>query len=177
MNVPITTKAARQSLIITLVGSRAIRSQNELAELLGQHGIEVSQGTLSKDLLEIGATRIRTAEGQLIYAVPAEGGDRTIQADESGTFEKKLIRVCEELLVSAQASANLVVLRTPPGAAQYLASAVDRAAWGEILGTIAGDDTVLVIGRNPTGGEALAERFGSLVDAAGRREFERPGSS
>ena len=169
MSVPITTKAARQSLIVTLVGSQLIRSQAELAELLGQHGIEVSQGTLSKDLLEVGATRIRAAEGQLIYAVPGEGGDRSVVAGESDAFDKKLARVCEEVLVSADASANLAVLRTPPGAAQYFASAIDHAAWPEILGTIAGDDTILVISRDPVGAAALVERFVALRPADGRR--------
>lgn len=159
MSVPITTKAARQSLIVTLVGSRLIRSQAELAELLGQHGIEVSQGTLSKDLLEVGATRIRAAEGQLIYAVPGEGGDRSVVAGESDAFDKKLARVCEEVLVSADASANLAVLRTPPGAAQYFASIIDQAAVQLVLGTIAGDDSIMVVSRDPSGGAELAEFF------------------
>ncbi|TDT33088.1 arginine repressor [Naumannella halotolerans] len=161
MSAP-TTKAARQNLIISLVGGQAIRSQSDLAELLNVHGIEVSQGTLSKDLLEIGAMRVRSSDGQLIYAVPGEGGDRSATAAESGTFEKRLTRVCEELLVSAEGSANLAVLRTPPGAAQYVASAIDRVAWPDILGTIAGDDTVMVISRDGAGGAALAERFLSL---------------
>ena len=69
-----------------------------------------------------------------------------------------------ELLVSAEASANLVVLRTPPGAAQFLASAFDKADLGDILGTIAGDDTLLVIGRDPVGGDALAQRFLDLAN-------------
>ena len=76
----------------------------------------------------------------------------------------RLARLCAELLVSAEASANLVVLRTPPGAAQFLASAFDKADLGDILGTIAGDDTVLVIGRDAAGGDALARRFLDLAN-------------
>ena len=75
-----------------------------------------------------------------------------------------------ELLVSADASANLVVLRTPPGAAQFLASAFDKAEFPEVLGTIAGDDTVLVIGRDPSGGDDLARRFLALADTHHQKE-------
>jgi transcriptional regulator of arginine metabolism len=99
--------------------------------------------------------------------VPGEGGDRTVSAPrESSAGRDRLARLCGELLVSAEASANLVVLRTPPGAAQFLASAFDKADLGDVLGTIAGDDTVLVIGRDPRGGEALARRFLDLANEA-----------
>jgi transcriptional regulator of arginine metabolism len=153
------TKSARHAKIISLLASREIRSQTELAELLAGDGFPVTQGTLSRDLVEIGALRVRGGDGHLIYAVPADGGDRTPQVTEFATFEARLARVCHEVLVSAEASANLVVLRTPPGAAQYFASAIDRVAAVDILGTIAGDDTVLVITRNPNGGSATAERL------------------
>ena len=76
----------------------------------------------------------------------------------------RLVRYLKELLTSAEASANLVVLRTPAGAAQFLASAIDHAAWPAILGTVAGDDTVLVIARDPAGGDALAAEFLHLAD-------------
>ncbi|MFC6343337.1 arginine repressor, partial [Nocardioides hankookensis] len=82
----------------------------------------------------------------------------------------RLARLCGELLVSADASANLVVLRTPPGAAQFLASAFDKAEFPEVLGTIAGDDTVLVIGREPSGGDDLARRFLALADTHHQKE-------
>jgi transcriptional regulator of arginine metabolism len=163
------TKTARQARIVTLLVQHEIRSQTELAELLSAGGVQVTQGTLSRDLVEVGALRVRGSEGHLVYAVPGEGGDRSPQSGEFATFEARLIRLCGEILVSAQASANLVVLRTPPGAAQYFASAVDRVAWPEILGTIAGDDTILLITRDPQGGDAMAERFlamsRSTVDA------------
>lgn len=157
------TKAARHAAISEVIGNNLVRSQTELGDLLGDRGITVSQGTLSKDLLELGATRIRNAEGQLVYAVPGEGGDRSATAGESQTFENKLARLCHEVMVAADASANLAVLRTPPGAAQYFASAIDKVGWSEILGTIAGDDTVLVITRHPDGGIALAERMLGLT--------------
>jgi arginine repressor len=76
----------------------------------------------------------------------------------------RLVRYLKELLTSAEASANLVVLRTPAGAAQFLASAIDHAAWPAILGTVAGDDTVLVIARDPAGGDALAAEFRRLAE-------------
>jgi len=81
-----------------------------------------------------------------------------------GGASPKLVRYLKELLTGAEASANLVVLRTPAGAAQFLASAIDHTAWPAILGTVAGDDTVLVIARDPLGGEALAEDFRRLAE-------------
>jgi transcriptional regulator of arginine metabolism len=158
------TKNARKQLINELLSGRGVRSQGELAELLAARGVHVTQATLSRDLVELDAVKVRDASGSLVYAVPAEGGDRTRVTGESAAAYHRLSRLCGELLVSAEASANLVVLRTPPGAAQFLASAVDKVEMPGVLGTIAGDDTVLVIGRNPTGGDALARHFTGLAD-------------
>jgi len=153
------SKTARHAKIITLLEQREVRSQSELAELLVDDGVQVTQGTLSRDLVEIGALRVRSSGGHLVYAVPGEGGDRTPHVGEFASFEARLARLCGEVLVSAEASANLVVLRTPPGAAQYFASAVDRVGWEPILGTIAGDDTILLITRSPDGGDDIAQKF------------------
>ncbi len=160
-----TTKNARHQRIIDLVTHHDVRSQTELAELLAHHGVHVTQATLSRDLVELDAVKVRSPEGALVYAVPAEGGDRSpTSARESAGSVDRLARLCADLLVSADASANLVVLRTPPGAAQFLASLFDRADLGDVLGTIAGDDTVLVIGADPGGGDALARRFTAMAD-------------
>jgi transcriptional regulator of arginine metabolism len=153
------TKTARHAKIITLLEQHEVRSQTELAELLGDDGVQVNQATLSRDLLEIGALRVRNSHGQLVYAVPSEGGDRRPHVGEFASFEGRLARLCAEILVSAAASANLVVLRTPPGAAQYFAGAIDRVGWDTILGTIAGDDTILLITRSPSGGSDIAQQF------------------
>ena len=161
------TKNARHQQIVELVTHHEVRSQGELATMLAEQGVSVTQATLSRDLLELDAVKIRTASGALVYAVPAEGGDRRPAAPgETAAGQARLARLCAELLVSAEASANLVVLRTPPGAAQYLASAFDKAELHEVLGTIAGDDTVLVIGRDPAGGDDLARRFLRLATIA-----------
>ena len=154
------TKSARQQRIIDLLESEQVRSQTELADLLADAGVSVTQATLSRDLVELDAVKVRSTDGNLVYAVPGEGGDRTpIVARESAASEARLGRLCAELLVSADSSANLVVLRTPPGAANFLASAMDKAELGDVLGTIAGDDTVLVITRDPGGGDELARRM------------------
>jgi transcriptional regulator of arginine metabolism len=143
-----------------------VRSQAELVRLLASDGIEVTQATLSRDLEELGAVKIRDSWGQLVYAVPAEGGDRTPRlAPESGTGQTRLARAAGELLVAAESSANLVVLRTPPGGAQFLASVLDQSALVTVLGTIAGDDTVLVIARDSDGGPALAAHLLSLAQS------------
>jgi transcriptional regulator of arginine metabolism len=166
-NGPI-TKAARHERITELVRANPVRSQTDLVELLGADGISVTQATLSRDLDELGALKLRADDGSLVYALPGEGGDR-IRLTRLGSGESpaaRLNRISEELLVAAEASANLVIVRTPPGAAQFLASAIDHADWESILGTVAGDDTILVISRDPTGGQAVAE---ALLRAADRR--------
>ena len=156
------TKAARQQLIIDLLGKEAVRSQGELVELLNSHGVHSTPSTVSRDLVELDAVRVRHPDGSLVYAVPAEGGDRrpTAPAETAAGLQ----RLARELVVSADASANLVVLRTPPGAAQVLASAIDHAAQPELLGTIAGDDTVMLICRDPLGGPGIAARFTNLAE-------------
>ena len=160
-----TTKGARQQAIVDLLAKHPVRSQTELADLLASTGVHVTQATLSRDLVELDAVKIRVASGALVYAVPAEGGDRTPRAAaDSVAAGGRLARLLSELLVSADASANLALLRTPPGAAQYLASAFDRAQTEDVLGTVAGDDTVLVISRRPDGGQALAQRFLALAN-------------
>jgi transcriptional regulator of arginine metabolism len=162
------TRAARHQRIIDLLARTRVRSQSQLAGLLAADGFAVTQATLSRDLDELGAVRIRDAEGALIYAVPAEGGDRTPRpALDESAMEGRVARLLAELLVSAEASANLVVLRTPPGAAQFLASALDHSEQRSVLGTIAGDDTVLVICRDPHGGEAMATHFLRLAEGRG----------
>ncbi|MCP2258488.1 transcriptional regulator, ArgR family [Streptoalloteichus tenebrarius] len=159
-----TTRAARQARIVELVANFAIRSQAELARMLAAEGIEATQATLSRDLDELGAVKLRGADGGApIYVIPEDGSP--VRGVQGGT--SRLARLLGELLVSADASANLAVLRTPPGAAQFLASALDRAALHEVVGTIAGDDTVMVIAREPLTGAELAERFTDM--AAGNR--------
>lgn len=158
------TKTARHQLIVDLVSNREVHSQTELADLLAAAGLKVTQATLSRDLVELDALKVRSASGGMVYAVPGEGGDRRFTAPAgSEAALQRLARLCAELLVSGDASANLAVLRTPPGAAQYLASAFDRVEYDDVLGTIGGDDTVLVISRDPAGGDALVRRFLDLA--------------
>ena len=163
------TKSARHALIIEALTDQAVRSQTELAEILAGAGVSVTQATLSRDLVELDAVKVRGPGGALVYAVPAEGGDRRPTSGWASTeaAEARLARLCGELVVSAEGSANLAVLRTPPGAAQYLASACDKAELPDCLGTIAGDDTVMLISRDATGGEALAQRMLELAAHAG----------
>jgi transcriptional regulator of arginine metabolism len=155
------TRVARQARIVELVSTMGIRSQTELAKMLAAEGIEVTQATLSRDLDELGAVKLRGADGGVpVYVIPEDGSP--VRGVQGGT--SRLTRLLGELLVSAEGSANLTVLRTPPGAAQFLASAIDRSALQEVVGTIAGDDTVMVIAREPTTGAELARRFTALAD-------------
>ena len=156
------TKAARHGRITELIRSHVVRSQTELAELLAVSGLQVTQATLSRDLEELGALKLRGVDGGApVYRIPEDGGPRPM---EGGT--SRLSRLLGELLLSHEGSGNLAVLRTPPGAAQYLASAFDKTELPDVLGTIAGDDTVLVISRRPDGGALLAQRFLGLAGEA-----------
>jgi transcriptional regulator of arginine metabolism len=148
------TKVARQQRIVDLVRRTPVRSQTELARLLAADGLVVTQATLSRDLDELGATKVRGDAG-LVYAVDPDGG--AVDPD-------RLSRVLADLLLSAEPSANLVVLRTPPGGAHLLGSALDRAGLPGVIGTVAGDDTVLVVSRRANGGAALARELVRRAD-------------
>jgi transcriptional regulator of arginine metabolism len=153
------TRAARQARIVELVAQGQIHSQSDLLALLEAEGIETTQATLSRDLDELGAVKLRGADrGIPVYVIPDDGSP--VRGIEGGTG--RLTRLLGELLVSADASGNLAVLRTPPGAAHYLASALDRAALHDIVGTIAGDDTVVVVAREPLTGAQLVARLRKL---------------
>ncbi|WP_238011485.1 arginine repressor [Dactylosporangium sp. AC04546] len=152
------TKTARHDRISALIRGSAVRSQTELAELLASDGIQVTQATLSRDLEELRAVKVRGA-----YLIPEDGERALRPAEEPPT---RLIRLLRELLTGVDCSGNLVVLRTPPGAAQFLASAIDRTGLPDIVGTIAGDDTILVVAREapdparpPSAGELLAAKL------------------
>ncbi|OLT00829.1 arginine repressor [Pseudonocardia sp. CNS-004] len=143
------TRAARQARIVELIRDRAVHSQTELLALLEDEGIATTQATLSRDLDELGALKVRGA-----YVIPDDGSP--VRGVEGGTA--RLARLLGELLTAADASGNLAVLRTPPGGAHYLASALDRAALNYIVGTIAGDDTLMVVAREPLTGAELVAR-------------------
>ncbi|MEX2288825.1 MAG: arginine repressor [Mycobacteriales bacterium] len=156
------TKAGRQARIVELLESSPVASQTELGRLLAASGVAVTQATVSRDLDELGAVKVRTATG-MAYVVPAENAPRGGTAE---AVDARLARLLEELLVSAEATGPTVVLRTPPGGAHLLASALDRAGLPEVAGTLAGDDTVLLVTRSPAtpACTALAERLLRLAE-------------
>ncbi len=159
------TKAARQARVTMLLEARTVASQTELGRLLADGGVLVTQATVSRDLEDLGAVKTRTPAG-MAYVLPPEGQPR---AGTSEAVDARLARLLEELLVSAEPSGALVVLRTPPGGAHLLASALDRAGLPEVAGTIAGDDTILLVTRTqhepaPTISTALAERLLRLAE-------------
>jgi transcriptional regulator of arginine metabolism len=156
------TRAGRQARIIALLSTQSVRSQGELAALLADEGIDVTQATLSRDLEELGAVKLRGADGGVgAYIVPEDGSP--VRGVAGGT--ERVTRLLGDLLVSTDSSGNLAVLRTPPGAAHYLASALDRAALPYVVGTVAGDDTILVIAREPMTGAELAVTIENLSTA------------
>jgi transcriptional regulator of arginine metabolism len=165
------SRAARHDKIVAILAEHPVRSQAELAAALEADGLSVTQATLSRDLDELGAVKLRSPDGGLpVYVVPEDGSPLTARTPDDDP-PARLARLLGELLVSAEASANLVILRTPPGASNFLASALDRARLPEVLGTVAGDDTILVVARDPDGGDNLARRFRDL----GSRTPTNPG--
>lgn len=152
------TKTARHARIRELLDSHPVRSQPQLVALLAADGVAITQATLSRDLVELQASKVRRPGVGLVYQVPGAVIGR-------GEFlDPRLGRLVEELLVAAEASANLVVLHTPPGAAQLLAAAIDQSMLAGVLGTIAGDDTILLVTRDPAGGAAIVSRLTALAD-------------
>jgi len=149
-------RTQRQHRIVRLIESSSVASQAELVELLAADGVVATQATVSRDLDELGAVKVRAAGGQTVYAIPELPKDRVSTTDA-------LRRVLVDWVVEVAHSANLVVVRTPPGSAHVVGSAIDRAALDGVLGTVAGDDTVLVVADARTGGAKLARRISEMA--------------
>lgn len=149
---PVQSKTARQSVIAELLTTRSVRSQAELAQLLAEAGIVATQATLSRDLVDMRAQKVRGASGAVVYAIPEEGVAGAVRGVTTplavDQIETRTARLASELVISAEMAGNLVVVRTVAGAAQFLASAFDRTVMDGILGTVGGDDTILVVARS-----------------------------
>ena len=169
------TKTARHACIVQILSRERIRSQAQLRKALALRGISTTQATLSRDLVELRATKIRAPGGELIYSMPEAGvhaggfagGEETDDSLPAHTTPR-LARWCAELLVTAEWAGSQLVLRTPAGAAQLLAGAVDDAMMPGVLGCIAGDDTVLVITRSPQVAAEVAGHLLALADPSTR---------
>ena len=149
-------KTQRQHRIARLLEHEAVSSQTQLVDLLAADGIVATQATVSRDLDELGAVKVRAGGGEPVYAVPELPKDRVAPEDH-------LRRVLGDWAVEVAHSANLVVVRTPPGCAHVVASALDRAGMRGILGTVAGDDTILVVTSERVGGTKVARELSSLA--------------
>jgi transcriptional regulator of arginine metabolism len=148
-------KTQRQHRIARLLAAHPVTSQGQLVDLLAADGVVATQATVSRDLEELGAVKVRMAGAEPVYAVP-EFEDRIAP-------EEHLKRVFGDWVVEVAHSGNLVVVRTPPGSAHVVASAVDRAALRDIIGTVAGDDTILVVAAERVGGAKVARRLSQLA--------------
>lgn len=152
-------KTQRQHRITRLLGRQAVANQAELVELLAAEGVVATQATVSRDLDELGALKVRVPGGGTVYALPEPGRD-------TRSAEDHLRRVLGDWVVEVAHSANLVVVRTPPGSAHVVGSAIDRSGLDGVLGTVAGDDTVVVVATERPGGAALARRLARLAGLA-----------
>ena len=156
------SRTGRQARIVELLEHTRIYSQAQLSKLLLAEGFETTQATLSRALDELGARKIKPTDGRSFYAV---GDAESLQVPSASGPRDKLRKMMADLVVAADHSANTAVLRTPPGAAPYLASFIDRVGISDIVGTIAGDDTVFVLARDPLTGKELID---SLADGAAK---------
>ena len=150
-----TTKVQRQQLIGRLIGQHEVTNQPQLIDLLAADGIEATQATVSRDLDDIGALKVRLPSGSSVYAIPEFAPDRLAPVDQ-------LRRVMGEGVAEVACSGNIVVLRTPPGCAHVVASALDRSRVDDLLGTVAGDDTLLCVSSGPDGAD-LAHQLSELA--------------
>jgi transcriptional regulator of arginine metabolism len=153
------TKAQRQHVVSLLLGRHAVTSQPQLVELLATEGVDATQATVSRDLEDLGAVKVRVPAGESVYAIPEYEPDRVAPEDQ-------LRRVMAEWVAEVLHSGPLVVLRTPPGCAHVVASALDRSGLPGLLGTVAGDDTMFCAAEEAVGGERLAARLRELAGLA-----------
>lgn len=160
-------KTQRQHRITRLLESQAVSSQAQLVGLLADEGIEATQTTVSRDLDELGALKVRVPGGDTVYALPELPVHQVAPEDH-------LRRVLGEWVAEIAHSGNLVVLRTPPGSAHVVGSALDRSRFSGVIGTVAGDDTVLVVAADEVGGAELAAR---LAGVAGMQDDGRSSGS
>jgi transcriptional regulator of arginine metabolism len=153
-------KASRQRALAALLRTRQVSSQARLLDLLRAQGFDATQATVSRDLEELGAMKLRNLDGNLVYALPEDDGLPEANREQLG-------QTIAMFLLSAVPAGNLVVLRTPPGHAHAVASAIDRSSLPEVAGTVAGDDTVLVVCADRPAGRAMAKRFRELMSGHG----------
>ena len=147
-------KAKRQALIREIVEAQSIQTQEELAEALRAHGMVVTQATVSRDIREMHLLKVLAEDGSYRYA--------TMEKGDTGVSDR-LIRMLSDSVVEMDSANNLIVIRTLPGSAHVAAEAVDNLKWPEVLGTIAGDNTILVIVRANDEVEAVIKRFRSII--------------
>ena len=150
------TKSQRQHVLARLLGQQAVSSQTQLVDLLAAEGIVATQATVSRDLEDVGAVKVRDSSGDSVYAIPEYPIERVAPPDH-------LRRVLGEWVVEVIASHNLVVIRTPPGSAHVVGSAVDRANLDGVIGTVAGDDTLFVVAAATTTGDEVAATLRALA--------------
>lgn len=145
--------AARRARIAALICERAIHSQEDLGRLLAEDGIVVTQATLSRDLDALGAVKQPDSSGTSRYLVPEQGKwDTSLPVGDAA-----LPRILNETLLKAEAAQNIAVLHTPPGAAQYLAGHVDRSGLFESVGSVAGDDTIIIVMRDAVEAQRMCD--------------------
>ncbi|HZJ25425.1 MAG TPA: arginine repressor [Acidimicrobiia bacterium] len=150
-------KPQRQHRLAKMLEEQPVSSQGQIVEMLAAEGVVATQATVSRDLEELGAVKVRIPGRTMAYAVPEVGKDRMVGADDH------LRRVMGDFVVEVAHSTNLVVLRTPPGSAHVVASALDRASLPDILGTVAGDDTMIIVCAEAIGGAEVADRLAGLA--------------
>lgn len=147
-------KSARQTAILSLIEQQDIRTQEELAEKLKERGIVVTQATVSRDIKELRLLKVLSSTGGYKYA--------TADQAEHGISER-FVRMFVDSVISINYSGNIIVIKTLAGSANVAGEAIDSMRWPEILGTLSGDNTIMVIVRDPDDAPQIVSRFHDII--------------
>lgn len=147
-------KARRQAKILEVIKHAVVETQEELADLLSRSGIPVTQATVSRDIKELQLNKVPTGDGRYRYALPEEA--------PTGSWDRRR-RIFRESVLAVDYSENIIIIKSLPGTAQGVASAIDHLGWTELLGSVAGDDTVMIVIKPPSATDEVAERIQTLM--------------
>jgi transcriptional regulator of arginine metabolism len=147
-------KNNRQAMIVSIIKELIIGTQEELGEILRSRDIQVTQATLSRDIKELGLVKIPTLDGRYRYSLPQ---DRT-----PGDLMRRAQRMLEDAVIAIDSAENIIVIKTMSGTAQGVAAAFDELEWPEVVGTVAGDNTIMVVVRNKSQVEEVLNRLQQL---------------
>lgn len=147
-------KTSRHNKILEIIENNVVETQEDLADRLKALGMDVTQATVSRDIKDLRLSKVLTSDGRYKYAY---------MSAQNSAISTRLINILTEAYISSDFAMNIVVVKTLPGMAQAVASAIDSLKWDDIIGTIAGDDTIMTVCRNEASAKELVNRFEKMI--------------